>query len=505
MIKRLLNVFRKKESRGEPTSHVRNFHAAQVSHLTASWSTSSRSMDMDLRNDLPALRARSRVLAKDNDYLRNFLSMVCANVVGHNGFKLQMRVKDTGGKDDTAANKAIEAAYAKWSKRKYCDLAGKLSFPTMQRLIARTAARDGECLVRKVRDKKVNEFGFALQVVAIDRLDVAMNQDWTNGNIIRMGVEIDKFGRPAAYHLRTDHPGDGVYRSQQGQRYERVPASDIIHIFVQEDPEQTRGYPWAISAMTRLNHLGAFDEAAVIAARIGASKMGWFKKLDPSPMSGVPGPTDDMGSFTQEASPGEFGILPENYDFVGFNPDYPHANYGPFTKATLRGIAAGLGVNYNNLANDLESVNYSSLRSGTLSERDQWMTLQNWFSDVIMESVFEDWLRMSLLMGAITFPNGSVLPAAKFEKFNAPEFQGRRWPWVDPLKDVQASVLAINNLLTTRTKVLAEQGGDFTDTASEWGGEASLLSSLGINLELLQSAKKNGSAVAQDEGDQEAA
>jgi capsid protein len=110
-------------------------------------------------------------------------------------------------------------------------------------------------------------------------------------------------------------------------------------------------------------------------------------------------------------------------------------------------------------------------------------------------------------MGAITFQNGSQLPAAKFEKFNAPEFQGRRWPWVDPLKDVQASVLAINNLLTTRTKVLAEQGGDFTDTATEWGDEAALLTSLGIDLALLQSVKKNGAAVAQDDAqsDQEAA
>jgi lambda family phage portal protein len=501
MIKKLLGAFKRSAPDAVPNTatKTRNFHAAQMTNLTAGWTTVSRSMDSDLRTDLSSLRARSRVLAKDNDYLRNFLAMVCANVIGHNGFTLQMRVKDPSGKADALANKAIEAAYYKWSKRKYCDLAGKLSFPAMQRLAARTVARDGECLIRKVRDKKLNAFGFSLQLVAIDRLELQMNQDWNNGNIIRMGIEINKFGRPVAYHLRTDHPGDGVYRSMAGQRYERVPAADMVHLFVQEDPEQTRGYPWAVSAMTRLNHLGAFDEAAVIAARIGASKMGWFKNSEPDPMGGVPGAeTADTGTFTQEASPGEFGVLPNNYDFVAFNPDYPHANYGPFTKSCLRGIAAGLGVNYNNLANDLESVNYSSLRAGTLSERDQWMTLQNWFSDVLMESVFEDWLRMSLLMGAIGMPNGSLLPATKYEKFNAAEFQGRRWPWVDPLKDVQASVLAINNLLSTRTKVLAEQGGDFNDTAQEWSDEAALLEGLGISLAMKPGTGKNSTAVEEN-------
>lgn len=450
----------------------RNYHAAQMTHLTSAWATTSRSADSDLRNDLVALRARSRVLAKDNDYMKHFLRMVSSNVVGSTGFTLQMRVKDNNEKPDQLANRAIEKAYKLWSKRKNCDIAGKLGFSAMQRLIIRTVARDGEAIVRKVRGRDVNAFGFALQLLSVDRLDVTLNQQLKNGNVVRMGVEIDSYGRPVAYHLRTDHPGDSVYRSVSGQRYERVPASDIVHLFLQDDPEQTRGLPWAVTAMTRLNHLGAFDEAAVIAARIGASKMGWFKKQDLG--SGVPG--DQLsGSFMQEASPGEFGVLPDGYDFVGFNPDYPHTNYGPFTKACLRGIASGLGISYNELANDLEGVNYSSLRNGKLSERDEWMVLQNFFSDIFLDDVFEDWLKMSLLMGAVTLPDGSTLPATKFDKFNASEFQGRRWPWVDPVKDIQASVMAINNKLASRTQVHAEMGSDFYDIVEQLASENEIL------------------------------
>lgn len=467
-----------------PSAGKRSFHAAQVNHLTSSWTTTSRSMDSDLRNDLVTIRSRSRALAKDNDYLKHFLSMVQVNVVGHTGFTLQMRVEDANGKADLVANRAIEKAFKKWCKRKNCDITGKLSFNAMCRLIVRTVARDGEALVRKVRGRSLNDFGFSLQLLAIDRLDTTKNETWSNGNVIRMGVEIDSFGRPVAYHLLTTHPGDGVYRSVTGKMHERVPASDLIHLYLQDDPEQSRGFPWAHTAMTRLNHLGAFDEAAVIAARIGASKMGWYKRSDQGgPV--IPGQDgSEQSYFIQEASPGEFGVLPDGYDFVQFNPDYPHANYDPFTKACLRGIASGLGlgVNYNTLSNNLEGVNYTSLRSGTLTERDAWMVLQEWFCDGFLEDLIEDWLRTSLLMSAIVLPNGTPLPANKFEKFNAAEFQGRRWQWVDPLKDLQACVLAINNKLANYSQVYAEKGNDFTDTIQGLSAELKAMADLGLSI-----------------------
>lgn len=483
MLKALKRAFSRKPSADNTASadFQRGFHAAQMTHLTASWATSGLSADAELRNDLPAMRARCRSLANDNDYMRNFLRMVGTNVVGHKGFSQQLRIQDPSGQPDQLANNAIEQAFARWSKRGTCDVTGKLSFATLQRLAVRTVARDGEALVRKVRDTGLNGFGFGLQIIAIDRLDTTLNQHAANGNVIRMGVELNSYGRAVAYHLLTSHPGDGVYRAQSGQRYERVPAEDIVHLFIQEDPEQTRGIPWAVSAMTRLNHLGAFEEAAVIASRIGASKMGWYKRADGSPLAGLPGAQQGVqGDFLQEAIPGEFGVLPDGYDFVGFNPDYPHQNYGPFTSACLRGVTAGFGVSYHSLTNDLEGANYSSLRAGTIAEREEWKTLQCWFAEALLENVFEDWLRMSLLLGAIRLPNGTALPASKFDKFNAVEWQGRRWPWTDPVKDMQAHVLAIDNNLSTRRKVMAEQGEDFADIAAQLALEKELLEELGL-------------------------
>jgi lambda family phage portal protein len=146
-----------------------------------------------------------------------------------------------------------------------------------------------------------------------------------------------------------------------------------------------------------------------------------------------------------------------------YESQYPNAVIEPFTKAILRRIATGLDVAYNSLANDLEGVNYSSIRAGVLEEREQWMTMQNWFIDAFIEPVFDEWYARAMTAGAIVMPNGSPLPLAKAEKFRAHEWQGKRWSWVDPLKDQEAAVLAVRSGFMSPQQVAAQQGLDLED------------------------------------------
>ena len=66
-------------------------------------------------------------------------------------------------------------------------------------------------------------------------------------------------------------------------------------------------------------------------------------------------------------------------------------------KALLRFVSSSLGVSYNALASDLEGVNYSSMRSGLLIERDQWRMLQSLMKEQMLQPIFEDWISMVLL------------------------------------------------------------------------------------------------------------
>ena len=73
-------------------------------------------------------------------------------------------------------------------------------------LFIETLARDGEVLVRKIKNPAGNRFGFSLQFIEADYLDDQYNNTASNGNEVRMGVEITKEGKPVAYWLFEDNP-----------------------------------------------------------------------------------------------------------------------------------------------------------------------------------------------------------------------------------------------------------------------------------------------------------
>jgi hypothetical protein len=154
--------------------------------------------------------------------------------------------------------------------------------------------------------------------------------------------------------------------------------------------------------------------------------------------------------------------------------DHPVGNYAGFVKSCLRGIAAGLCVSYNMLANDLEGVNYSSIRAGLLDEREYYKAVQRWFTDTVITPVFEGWLETNILNGTIN------LPAAKLDKFNAPDWKPRRWAWVDPLKDQQASILAVENHLKSKRQVISESGGDIEDVFRDIKKDEELAEDVGL-------------------------
>lgn len=460
----------------------RDFAAAQSTRLTGGWNARNISANADLYRALDSLRGRSRDLFNNNDYARRFGAMVTANVVGGQGVGLQARIYDAPDRPDEFANGAVEAAWLTWCARGVCDVTGRLSFLDVQNLVILAVARDGEALVRVVRGSSAtNAFGFALQVLDIDRLDTKLVRAPGKGvNEIKMGVEVNAFGRAVAYWLRPYHPGElFLVDSAVSGSHVRVPADEILHVYKPDRPEALRGLPWMHSAMLRLNHLGAYEEAAVIAARVGAAKMGFFTTPDGAPPSD--GDDEDDVPFA-EVEPGAFGSLPSGTEFTPFNPDYPHQMFGEFVRANLRGIASGMGVAYHALANDLTSVSFSSIRSGTLEERDQWMAIQSWFIEAFHEPVYREWLASALAFGQVRLPNGSALSVAKIEKFRAHVWQPRRWQWVDPRADMEANVLAVEQGFKTRTQVCAELGVDFEDVLAQLKREQDKAEALGVEL-----------------------
>jgi capsid protein len=72
--------------------------------------------------------------------------------------------------------------------------------------------------------------------------------------------------------------------------------------------------------------------------------------------------------------------------------------------------------------------------------------------------------------------------ADSLDRYHSVYWQGRRWAWVDPQKEVAASVEAITNKIKSRTRVIAETGEDIEDVFDEIAAEEALAKEKKINL-----------------------
>jgi lambda family phage portal protein len=460
-LERLRGLFRPRRR----AARANGFAAADTSRLAASLATEAEFINRTLRYQLRILRARSRQLCMNNAYGRKFAKMVVDNLCGPSPFILQAKVKTARGKLDDMANVRIETAWKSWSRKGQCEITEQWSLNAVYKLIARIWAVDGEVVIRKYRGPEYGRHGFRLQIIDSDRLDDLKNKVLPNGGAIAMGIEYDAMQRPVAYHILKRKPSE--WDRGYSRETERIPAGEILHLFLPEHAEQGRGVPWVYAAMMELIHLGAFEEAAVIAARVGASQMGVIQSPDGGAQM-VGDSETAQGNPQIDAEPGTFPMLPPGYEIAGWNPKYPDAAVAPFLKACLRGIAAGLDVAYHNLANDLEAVNYSSAQIGEMGERDAWMGLQNFMIEHCNQPIYDEWLDMQILIGRLPFELGN-------ERYREVRFQGRRWTPIDPVKHVEANVQAIEARLKSRTRVVAETGEDFEDVIDELAAEQALL------------------------------
>ena len=442
-----------------PETRTSVFAGAQGSRLTLDWVAPILSPDQECRGNLRLLRARGRELVRNNPIARHFLNMLGANVIGPAGIRYQALVRDSKGEIDRETNKKIEAAWREWGQRGNCTVDGKLSFRALQDLALRTEAMDGEFFTRKVRGFS-NKWGFALQTIDADQVDHLFSRPGGNRSgetEIRLGVEVDSWGRPVAYWVNPGHPSDfggSLLR-------ERIASDQIVHMFDPYRVNQTRGLTWFHAVMMSLKMLNGYMEAEMVAARTGAAKMAVLECTDPSAYD----QPDPDKPFRMEANPGMIEAIPPGYKLTNFTPDHPSNAFENFVKTNLRWAASGLGASYNALANDLQGVNYSSLRSGLLIERDHWKVLQQHIAEEFMQPIFEEWLKMSLLTGALK------LDSRDPERYTEGKWIPRGWQWVDPYKETQAAVMGIAAALQTRDQVIADRGGDYENVFEQLAEE----------------------------------
>jgi lambda family phage portal protein len=482
-------------------TNTREYAGARYDRLTEDWYSPLTTGDAEMKTRIRTLRGRARELERNEPYTGRFLTRLVDNVYDHHGMTFTSLAGEwRNGKDkgltyylDKNDAKVIEIAYTEW--RKNASITGNMTLNELGRTALRSTARDGDMIAKKIIGNQ-NKFGFSIQALEADMIDDYRNDVPKDQGApdtrrqTRMGVEVNGYMMPVAYWILEEHPGDMQWWQAQGYWSKSHPARDFIHPFHRTRFTQVRDVTWLCSVMRDLKMLDGYDEAAIVAARTGAAKMGFITRdyNDPGdPYTGEQGADPAMGGDkAMDAEPGLIEDLSQTpgLKFEKWDPAYPHEQYADFIRTRVRRIGAGLDTSYYALANDLTDVNFSSIRAGLLEDREHYKALQTWWIAHFESQVFSAWLEIALLNGTIRNPvSGFSLPFSKLSKFEQHRFRPRRWPWVDPEKDATANKIAVDNRFKSRSEVIEETSQNtFEDIITEQAMEQELAEQMGVEL-----------------------
>ena len=459
----------------------RQYAGARGGRLTSDWITAGTSADAEIQGSLPRLRDRSRQMLRDTPYFAQIKRLIYTNVVGPHGMVLQMRVpRLRGGGMDERVNNEVEIAWRRWCRADVCDVRGQMSFVGFQRMAAGSWADAGEYLIRIVRQPfgRGNRIPIALEAIEADQLDLDYQGALqSHSNRWRMGIEIDRWGRAVNYAVLTSHPGDYLTTGLSiGQRrHEIIPAADMIHGYLADRPGQTRGVPIFAPVMTDAHQLDGYEEAAVIRARAAASQMGFIT----SPEGELLGDDVQDGQRVSDFEPGVFKYLRpgESVDIPQMNA--PDAQLDMFVRQKVRRMAAGVGISYAAISRDASQASYSSQRQEYLQDQDHWRVLQEVLIEQLHQRVFEEWLPLAVLAGAVRIPDFEVRPDRYFDAVN---WQARGWAWVDPKKEAEANVIEEQQGYNSKLKICASLGRDYEQILRDKAMEKQLESQYGVTM-----------------------
>lgn len=517
LLDRLIGYF--SPAAGVRRAHARNvlsrsYQGAEANRLTNNKKPRNLSADQELLGPFGAdsVRAWARALVRDNAYAWNVVDTIVSNVVGGDGISAQSCYETPVGDDVEDVNDARDALFAQWCE--VCDINGKLNFYEIQNLAMREVVEAGEVLVRIIKTPGKTYKGItrpvslALEIIEADRLSLerdtyAAKSAAQSGNRVIRGVELDDLGKPVAYWIYKQHPNSPYVVGNQIP--ERIPASEILHIFRRDRVGQTRGVSWLAPAMSWTRDLGVYVDNEIQASAVASCFTAVIKTDSPAGSLLAPqdeDTTDDNGNSLEYLEPGMVARLKPGESIEGINPGRPNAAADPWIRLMLRGICAGTGTSYEAVSKDFSNTSYSSSRTSKLEDRPRYRRWQNMLIDGLCQPVWDEFCNAAARDGIENFPTSTELLDNR-RKVAPVEWQRPEWEWVDPTSEQNAAQASIDNFMSTYSDELGSRGRSWRSTFYQASKERKLRLKLGLLTPAEQQsqmmAAQTGAAGPQDE------
>jgi lambda family phage portal protein len=445
---------------GTAASPHASWDAGQTGRRLSAIPTAARSINTLLRSYGKAVLARSRYLAANNPYAAAAREAYISSMVGSG-------IIPSPNFDDAKLKATVNQVWDDWTDEADADWI--TNFYGLQSIIAGELFEAGEVFVRF--RPRMQQDGFIvplqLQVLPAEMLDANWNRNLNlgNGSRIECGIEFDAIGRRRAYHFWATFPGTDQYFGVGPWTRIAVPADQILHIYRPIRAGQLRGIPHTLSMITTLALLDLYDDAELERKRVAALFGAFITRPDRDdedhPLGMAQNLTTPRGDVQPSPAlePGVTVDLAPGEDIKFAEPADVGSTYEPFQYRCLLRAAAGAGILYSDMTGDLRRTSFGSIRAGLIAHRRRVDTLQQ--SVIIYQlcqRVYNRWWTEAVLAGAL--PVSPADFAANQRMYRRADWIPPKWDWIDPLKDIEAEQLAVQNGFKSRSAVIKGTGLD---------------------------------------------
>lgn len=261
----------------------------------------SQSADTSVFAAGQSLREQARWLDENHDLVIGLFDKMEDRVIGAHGIHVEPQPLDLEGNLHSDFAGQLSALWAEWSVRP--EVTGMFTRPEAERLLLRSALRDGEVFTQLVRGnvpglQHATSVPFSLEMLEADFVPFNLNS--TAGQQVRQGIIVNEWGRPTGYRVYKYHPANMTRFSAE---LKTVSADNMLHLAQRKRLHQLRGISLIHGVITRLSDIKDYEESERVAARIAAALGFYIKRGDAQSLG-------DDGEFSTPGGQRHYDIAP---------------------------------------------------------------------------------------------------------------------------------------------------------------------------------------------------
>lgn len=429
---------------------------------------SINSGNVEVRNAGRSIREQARHFDENHDIGSGALNILVAAIVGQYGTQIEPQPRRKDGTIHTEAAKILLSLWKDWGRRP--EVTWMHDWPAAERLSCRTWCRDGEMLAQMIEGLMPSldhgtRVPFSIELLEPDYLPLDLDDFASN---VVQGIQVNTWGRPVAYHVYRQHPGNLAYPFGRAPSLDRkvIPASRMLHPGVRNRLHQLRGVSLFASVMSRLDDLKDYEESERIAAKVAASMAAYIRKGTPD-LYGQE--TDDSGDPVArdiKFRPGMvFDDLLPGEDIGTIDTSRPNTNLAAHRDGQLRAAAAGFRVSHSSLSKNYNGT-YSAQRQELVEQYGIYGMLQSDWVGQFTAPIYSRFVAAAIASGQLVLPADLDVSTVDDALFLSPQV-----PWIDPMKEAVAWETLERNGHASGPEIVRRRGRnprDVIEQEAEW-------------------------------------